>query len=118
MILYVYKINTTHKSAFVSNFENLVVKDTLNQKRGWIPLDYITPLEDNVVLKLEANDTLKIPSKSERFVGNDLYKNTLFINENQTNSTIDFEKTNQLLFPINVWNHEKNKSPISKAMIF
>ena len=107
--VYVYKINTTHKSAFVSNLDNLVAKDTLNQKRGWIPLDYITPLEDHVILKLEANDTLKIQSKNELFVGNDLYKNTLFINENQTSTTIDFERTSQLIFPVNVWNHEKNK---------
>ncbi|CAM3767963.1 hypothetical protein FLBR109950_00240 [Flavobacterium branchiophilum] len=107
--VYVYKINTTHKSAFVSNFDNLVAKDTLNQKRGWIPLDYILPLEDNIVLKLEANDSLKISSKNETFVGNDLYKNTLFINENQTSTTIDFQKENKITLPITVWNHDKNK---------
>ncbi|PDS26408.1 type VI secretion system protein TssR domain-containing protein [Flavobacterium branchiophilum] len=107
--VYVYKINTTHKSAFVSNFDNLVAKDTINQKRGWISLEYITPLEDHVVLKLEPNDTLKCSSKNELFVGNQLFKNTLFVNENQTSTTLNFEKTNQLLFPINVWNHEKNK---------
>lgn len=107
--VYVYKINTTHKSAFVSNFDNWVAKDTIHQKRGWIPLEYITPLEDNVVLKLDTNDTIKCSSKNELFKANDLYKNTLFVNENQTSRTINFEKTNQLLLPINVWNHEKNK---------
>jgi hypothetical protein len=107
--VYVYKINTTNNSAFVSNFENLIAKDTLNQKQGWIPLDYIAPLKDNVVLKLDANETLKFPSKNEEFTGKDLYKNTLFVNENQNSVTLDFEKTNQLILPVMVWNHEKNK---------
>jgi hypothetical protein len=107
--VYVYKTNETNNSAFVSNFDNLITKDTINQKKGWISLDYITPLEDNIVVKLDSNDTLNVVSKNTSFRGNDLYKNTFFINENQSSTTLNFNKENKLILPLNVWNHEKNK---------
>lgn len=107
--VYVYKINPTTKSAFVSNFDHLISKDTINQKLGWIPLDYITPLEDNVVIKLHANDTVNFYSKKNSFIGSELFKNTFFVNESQSSKPLDFEKKNNVVLPVNVWNHDKNK---------
>lgn len=107
--VYVFKINETTKSAFVSNFDHLISKDSINQKRGWIPLDYITPLEDNIVIKLQANDTVSFYSKKNVFIGSQLYKNTFFVNESQSSKPLNFENKNNVVLPVNVWNHDKNK---------
>lgn len=107
--VYVFKINETTKSAFVSNFDYLISKDSINQKRGWIPLDYITPLEDNIVIKLQANDTVSFYSKKNVFIGSQLYKNTFFVNESQSSKPLNFENKNNVVLPVNVWNHDKNK---------
>ena len=107
--VYVFKINPTTKSAFVSNFDYLISKDSINQKRGWIPLDYITPLEDNIVIKLKANDTVSFYSKKNVFIGSQLYKNTFFVNETQSSKPLNFENKNNVVLPVNIWNHDKNK---------
>lgn len=107
--VYVFKINQTNKSAFISNSNNLVVKDTVSQKKGWISLDYITPLLDNIVVQLDENELIKFPIKKNIILGNQLYKKTFFVNENQSKNTVNFNKRINFILPANVWNHEKNK---------
>jgi hypothetical protein len=107
--VYVYKINTTTNSAFVSNFDNIMTKDTTNLKCGWVPLQYLNPLEDNMVIKLSPSDRLEFSSGEIAFQANELYKNTLFVNENQSSQPIRFGNHNKILLPINIWNHDKNK---------
>lgn len=107
--VYVYKINKTTKSAFVSNFDDLKTKDTTNLKYGWVPLQYLNPIEDNMVIKIDASDTLGFSSGKITFRANELYKNTLFVNENQSSQPIKFDNPSKILLPVNIWNHEKNK---------
>jgi hypothetical protein len=107
--VYVYKINKTTKSAFVSNFDDITAKDTVNLKCGWIPLQYLNPIEDDMVLKLNPSDTLYLPSVKMTYKGTELYKNTLFLNENQSSQSISFNKPNKIVLPVAVWNHDKNK---------
>jgi len=107
--VYVYKINKTTKSAFVSNFDDITAKDTVNLKCGWIPLQYLNPIEDDMVLKLNPSDTLYLPSVKMTYKGAELYKNTLFLNENQSSQSISFNKPNKIVLPVAVWNHDKNK---------
>ncbi|MCC9073876.1 hypothetical protein LNQ49_20025 [Flavobacterium sp. F-65] len=107
--VYVYKIDKNAKSAFVSNFDDLTTKDTINLKCGWVPTQYLNPIEDNMVLKLGATDKLELSSGKVTFQANELYKNTLFINENQSSKPIKFDNSSKILLPINIWNHDKNK---------
>lgn len=107
--VYVYKINKTNNSAFVSNFDDVMPKDTTNLKYGWVPLQYLNPIEDNLVVKLNPTDTLQFSSGKINFLANELYKNTFFVNENQSSEPIKFENTSKISLPINVWNHDKNK---------
>lgn len=107
--VYVYKINKTTKSAFVSNFDDLMPKDTLNLKYGWVPLQYLNPLVDNMVVKLNPLDTLQFSSGKIAFHGNELYKNTFFVNENQSSQPIKFNTSDKVSLAVNVWNHDKNK---------
>ena len=107
--VYVYKINKTNGSAFVSNFDDVMPKDTTNLKYGWVPLQYLNPVEDNMVVKLRPTDTLKFASGKINFHASELYKNTFFLNENQSSTPITFESTSKILLPVNVWNHDKNK---------
>lgn len=107
--VYVFKTNKSSNAAFVSNFDNLSPIDTTNQKKGWISLDYITPLEDNIIVKLNGNDSLQFVSKNFSVEGRELYKNMFFINERQSDSSVDYNKKNKVVLPINVWNHENNK---------
>lgn len=107
--VYVYKINKTTNSAFVSNFADVMSKDTTNIKYGWVPLQYLNPIKDNLVVKLTATDTIKSASSKIDFQANELYNNTFFVNENQSSNPIELKNTTQLLLPINVWNHDKNK---------
>nr|WP_199000558.1 type VI secretion system protein TssR domain-containing protein [Flavobacterium sp. ASV13] len=107
--VYVYKINKTTNSAFVSNFDDVMPKDTTNFKYGWVPLQYLNPVEDNMVVKLNPADTLKFSSDKINFHANELYKNTFFVNENQSSFPIRFDNASKISLPINVWNHDKNK---------
>ncbi|MBS7253666.1 type VI secretion system protein TssR domain-containing protein [Flavobacterium branchiicola] len=107
--VYVYKINKTTNSAFVSNFDDVMPKDTTNFKYGWVPLQYLNPIEDNLVVRLNPTDTLRFSSGKINFRANELYKNTFFVNENQTSDPIKFESASKISLPINVWNHDKNK---------
>ncbi|MFB9076283.1 type VI secretion system protein TssR domain-containing protein [Flavobacterium procerum] len=107
--VYVYKINHTTKAAFVSNFDDIMAKDTANLKYGWIPLQYLNPIEDDWVVRLNNTDKLKLSSGKIVFEANELFKNTFFINENQTNKSIKFDSPIQIMLPLNIWNHEKNK---------
>jgi len=107
--VYVYKINKTTNSAFVSNFDDVMPKDTTNLKYGWVPLQYLNPIEDNMVVRLNPTDTLHFSSGKINFLANELYKNTFFVNENQSSDPIKFESTSKISLPINVWNHDKNK---------
>lgn len=107
--VYVYKINKTTKSAFVSNFDNLMTKDTVNLKYGWVPLQYLNPIKDNLVLRLTPSDTLKFSSGKITFQANELYKNTVFVNENQSSWPISFDNLDKISLPVNIWNHDKNK---------
>lgn len=107
--VYVYKINKTTNSAFVSNFDDVMPKDTTNLKFGWVPLQYLNPIEDNMVVRLNPADTLHFSSGKINFLANELYKNTFFVNENQSSEPIKFENTSKISLPINVWNHDKNK---------
>ncbi|SHL25462.1 type VI secretion system protein TssR domain-containing protein [Flavobacterium chilense] len=107
--VYVYKINKTTNSAFVSNFDDVMPKDTTNFKYGWVPLQYLNPIEDNMVVKLNPADTLKFSSDKINFHANELYKNTFFVNENQSSFPIRFDNASKISLPINVWNHDKNK---------
>lgn len=107
--VYVYKINKTTNSAFVSNFDDVMPKDTTNLKFGWVPLQYLNPIEDNMVVRLNPTDTLHFSSGKINFLANELYKNTFFVNENQSSDPIKFENTSKISLPINVWNHDKNK---------
>jgi hypothetical protein len=107
--VYVYKMNTTTESAFVSNLDDLMTKDTTNFKYGWIPLQYLNPMEDNIVVKLKPSDTLEFSSGKIAFRASELYKNTLFVNENQSSLPIKFDNPNKILLPINIWDHDKNK---------
>ncbi|WP_281322571.1 type VI secretion system protein TssR domain-containing protein [Flavobacterium aestivum] len=107
--VYVYKINKTTKSAFVSNFDDIMPKDTTNLKYGWVPMQYLNPIEDNMVIKLNPTDTIQFPSGKITFQANELYRNTLFVNENQSSKPIRFDVSNKISLPINVWNHDKNK---------
>jgi hypothetical protein len=107
--VYVYKINKTHNSAFVSNFNNIVSNDTINQKYGWVHLNYITPLVDNLIIKQEVTDSLNINSIKSPISANELYKNTIFLNESQTSKPPKLFKMKKVVLPINIWNHEFNK---------
>lgn len=107
--VYVYKIDKTTKSAFVSNFDDITTKDTLNHKYGWVPIQYLNPIEDNMVVKLSTADKLELSSGKITFQANELYKNTFFINENQSSKPIKFDNISKVLLPINIWNHDKNK---------
>lgn len=107
--VYVYKINKTTNSAFVSNFDDVMTKDTTNLKYGWVPLQYLNPIEDNVVVKLNPTDTLQFSSGKINFLANELYKNTFFVNENQTSDPVKFGNMTKISLPVNVWNHDKNK---------
>lgn len=107
--VYVYKIDKTTKSAFVSNFDDITTKDTLNHKYGWVPIQYLNPIEDNMVVKLSTADKLELSSGKITFQANELYKNTFFINENQSSKPIKFDNVSKVLLPINIWNHDKNK---------
>ncbi|MBF7090352.1 hypothetical protein IUY40_02180 [Flavobacterium sp. ALJ2] len=107
--VYVYKVDKTTKSAFVSNFDDITTKDTVNHKYGWVPMQYLNPIEDNIVVKLSTADTLELSSGKITFHVNELYKNTLFINENQSSKPIKFDDLSKVLLPINIWNHDKNK---------
>lgn len=107
--VYVYKMNTTTKSAFVSNFDDLMTKDTTNLKYGWVPIQYLNPTEDNMVIKLKPSDTLEFSSGKIAFRASELYKNTFFVNENQSSLPIKFDNPSKILLPINIWNHDKNK---------
>lgn len=107
--VYVYKINNTTKAAFVSNFDDIMAKDTVNLKYGWVPLQYLNPIEDDWVVRLNSTDKLEFSSGKIVFKANELYKNTFFINENQTNKPIKFDSPVKIMLPINIWNHEKNK---------
>ena len=107
--VYVYKINKTTNSAVVSNFDDVMPKDTTNFKYGWVPLQYLNPIEDNMVVKLNPADTLKFSSDKINFHANELYKNTFFVNENQSSFPIRFDNASKISLPINVWNHDKNK---------
>jgi hypothetical protein len=107
--VYVYKINKTTNSAFVSNFDDIMTKDTTNLKYGWVPLQYLNPIEDNMVIRLNPSDTLQFSSGKIAFQANELYKNTLFVNENQSSEPIKFNNVNKISLPINIWNHDKNK---------
>lgn len=107
--VYVYKINKTTNSAFVANLDDLVTKDTTNLKYGWVPLQYLNPIEDNMVVKMNPSDTLQFSSGKINFRANELYKNTFFVNENQSSLPIRFPNTTKILLPVNVWNHDKNK---------
>ena len=107
--VYVYKIDKTTKSAFVSNFDDITTKDTLNHKYGWVPIQYLNPIEDNMVVKLSTADKLELSSGKITFQANELYKNTFFINENQSSKPIKFDNLSKVLLPINIWNHDKNK---------
>ncbi|WP_316633168.1 type VI secretion system protein TssR domain-containing protein [uncultured Flavobacterium sp.] len=107
--VYVYKINKTTNAAFVSNFDDVMPKDTTNLKYGWIPLQYLNPIEDNMVVKLDAADTLKFSSGKINFRASELYKNTFFVNENQSSLPIKFDNVSKISLPINIWNHDKNK---------
>ena len=107
--VYVYKINKTTNSAFVSNFDDVMPKDTTNLKYGWVPFQYLNPIEDNMVVKLNPTDTLKFSSGTINFHANELYKNTFFLNENQSSNPIRFDNASKISLPINIWNHDKNK---------
>ncbi|MFW0739789.1 type VI secretion system protein TssR domain-containing protein [Flavobacterium sp. T12S277] len=107
--VYVYKIDKTINSAFVSNFDDVMPKDTTNLKYGWVPLQYLNPLEDNMVVKLKPTDTLKFSSGKINFHASELYKNTFFVNENQTSIPVQFDNASKILLPANIWNHDKNK---------
>ncbi|WP_124020594.1 type VI secretion system protein TssR domain-containing protein [Flavobacterium tructae] len=107
--VYVYNINKTGNSAFVSNSDDLMPKDTANFKFGWVPLQYLNPITDNVVVKLNPADTLKFSSGKINFHANELYRNTFFVNENQSSDAARFDNTTKILLPVNVWNHDKNK---------
>ncbi|MFD1604341.1 type VI secretion system protein TssR domain-containing protein [Flavobacterium artemisiae] len=107
--VYVYKINHTTNAAFVSNFDDIMAKDTVNLKYGWVPLQYLNPIEDDWVVRLNSTDKLEFSSGKIIFKANELYKNTFFINENQTNKPIKFDSPIKIMLPINIWNHEKNK---------
>lgn len=107
--VYVYKINHTTNAAFVSNFDDIMAKDTVNLKYGWVPLQYLNPIEDDWVVRLNSTDKLEFSSGKIVFKANELYKNTFFINENQTNKPIKFDSSVKIMLPINIWNHEKNK---------
>ena len=107
--VYVYKINETTKSAFVSNFDDIMPKDTANLKYGWVPLQYLNPIEDNMVVKLKPSDTLRFSSGRIALPATALYKNSFFVNENQSSEAIRFDNLSKISLPINIWNHEKNK---------
>jgi len=107
--VYVYKINKTTNSAFVSNFDDVMPKDTANLKYGWVPFQYLNPIEDNMVVKLNPTDTLKFSSGTINFHANELYRNTFFLNENQSSNPIRFDNASKISLPINIWNHDKNK---------
>jgi|GEM_PF-667143 len=107
--VYVYKINKTTNSAFISNFDDVMPKDTTNFKYGWVPLQYLNPIEDNMVVKLNPRDTLKFSSGKINFHANELYKNTFFVNEKQSSHPIRFDNASKISLPINIWNHDKNK---------
>lgn len=107
--VYVYKINKTTNSAFISNFDDVIPKDSANFKYGWVPLQYLNPVEDNMVVKLSPRDTLKFSSGKINFHANELYKNTFFVNENQSSHPIRFDNACKISLPINIWNHDKNK---------
>lgn len=107
--VYVYKINTTTQSAFVSNFDDIMTKDTANFKYGWVPLQYLNPVEDNMVIKLSPSEKLEFSLGKIGFHAKELYKNTLFLKENQSSKPITFDKPTKILLPINIWNHDKNK---------
>lgn len=107
--VYVYKINENTKSAFVSNFDDIMPKDTTHLKYGWVPLQYLNPIEDNMVVKLKSSDTLRFSSGRIAVPANALYKNTFFVNEEQSSEAIRFDNLTKILLPINIWNHEKNK---------
>lgn len=107
-VVYPYKYSLTKKTVFVSN--KPILKDTVNQISGWIPSDFIFPIGQNKVFKLNDSlsfDYINTEKKDTLLVKKDLYSKYLYddsFNVFKGNDTIT-----TLSVPIYVWNHRENK---------
>ncbi|WP_428740654.1 type VI secretion system protein TssR domain-containing protein [Tenacibaculum sp.] len=104
-IVYAYKYDEKGKAVFVSN--QPVLKDSISQTVGWIPSNLITPIGQNQVYVIQKTDSLFAVCNNDtvKLAGDDIYSKYLYTGSKNLKSDI----TNDLIAPVYVWNHDKNK---------
>ncbi len=106
-VVYPYKYDVTKKAVFVST--KPILKDTINQVSGWIPSEFIFPVGQNKVFKLNNEFYLSHISKKNDTINlydEDVYSKYLYDN---SSNLVDNDTLALVSIPLYVWNHRENK---------
>nr|BFF39910.1 hypothetical protein BACY1_17150 [Tenacibaculum mesophilum] len=104
-IVYPYKYDEKGKAVFVS--DKPVLKDSISQTVGWIPSNLITRIGQSQVYVINDTDSLLAVSNKDtiQLTGEDVLSKYLYTGYKNLKTDV----TKDLIAPVHVWNHDKNK---------